>query len=101
MKIKENKGLRKIMRVCKRRYAMLIGYEQNRNFQALTRNLPRIRLPVSVPCVPCVSVTGFITLNITGQTKKIRPYSWFIPVTDRIKIGISWLEPEVSGYPKP
>ena len=89
------------MRVCKRRYAMLIGYEQNRNFQALTRNLPRIRLPVSVPCVPCVSVTGFNNFEYYWSTKKRRPYSQFTPLTVQIRTLILWLEPEVSGYSTP
>ena len=85
-------------------HQLRLGYKRNRNLQALTRNLPGIMLPVSVPVffrlLACVSVTGFNNFEYYWSTKKRRPCSCFIPITGRIKTGISGLEPEVSGYPK-
>jgi hypothetical protein len=46
----------------------------------------------------CVLVTGLITLNINGHSKKTMPDSWFIAVSGWIKTGITWLEHEVSFY---
>ena len=46
-------------------------------------------------------LTGLNSFGYYWSTMKRRSCSWFVPLTGRMKEGISWLEPEVSGYLKP